>query len=155
MSALIVCLICDRQRKVFDPYGISVCSNCGVTDPRIIRNRKIWQDWDNKYGVPKIEAQRRAYAGLKWLRDQKGYKNGYASAKFKGIFGYWPPQEIEDVPPSPPFAGLSRRIAVDNARWTKQKRAEERANPTVVEPLPMPADGLPSFMTADDWTVKL
>jgi hypothetical protein len=99
--------------------------------------------------------QRRTLAGLKWLRDQKGYKQGYPSAKFRSIFGYWPPREIEDVSPEAPTTGLMRRIAVDNGHWKKLKRAEEKANPTVVEPLPMPVEGLPSFMNADDWAVKL
>src|SRR5215472_10064650 len=151
MSALIVCLICDRQRKVFDTYGINICSNCGVRDPRIVRDHRQVEDWSNKDGISNIEAQRRAYARLKWLRDTKRHKQGFALAKFKDIFGYWPPREIEDVPPEAPTAGLLRRINHDNLLWKKQKRAEEQVAKDFVQAVDTRiAAGQPSFMSADD-----
>src|SRR5215469_14670745 len=94
MSILIVCLFCDRTREVFRSQNNMVCSNCGVRDPRIVRDHREYEDWSNKDGLPKIEAQRRVYAGLKWIRETKNHKNGYALAKFKDIFGCWPPDEI-------------------------------------------------------------
>src|SRR5215469_1914282 len=152
---LILCLICDRQREVWLPPENLVCSNCGVPGPKVLRDRRSWDDWSPKDGVPKIEAQTRTLAALKWLRDTKGHKPGFANAKFRSIFGYWPPREIEDVEPSPPVGGLMKRIASDNIAWKKQKRAEEAANPTVVAKITPPVDYAPSFMTADDWAVKL
>src|SRR5215469_11334983 len=100
---LIVCLICDRQLEVFRDIAGLVCSNCGVLEPRVIpdKARRGSDDWSARDGVPKIEAQRRTLAALKWLRDTKGHKPGYPNAKFRSIFGYWPPREIEDVPPDP------------------------------------------------------
>jgi len=152
---LIVCLLCDRQREVFRVQSGMVCANCGVGDPRIVRDRRIWSDWEPKDGLPKIEAQRRTLAGLKWIQDNKGHKKGFPVAKFKDIFGDWPPREIEAVPPEAPTASLLRRIAWDNMRWKKQRRAEEKAEPKVVAQFPIPPEGLPSFMNADDWAVKL
>ena len=156
MSALIVCLICNRQSVKFWPRGTMICSNCGVRDPRIVRDHKQIKDWSNKDGVSKIEAQRRTLAGLKWLQDTRGYKQGYASAKFRSIFGYWPQREIEDVLPEVPTAGLLRKIAVGNSQWKKQKRAEERAAQDFVQAVDTRiATGQPSFMSPDDWAVKL
>jgi hypothetical protein len=155
MSALIVCLVCDRQHYVVDPYHINICSNCGVREPYIVRDHRIYEDWSDKDGIPKIEAQRRTYAGLKWLCNIKGHKPGYPLAKFRDIFGCWPPREIEDVPAEAPTVGLIRKIAVSNASWKKQKRAEEQANKPVIAKITHPVDYAPSWMTDEDWTVKL
>lgn len=160
MSALVVCLICDRQRVLWFPRGVLICSNCGAHDPQIIKDndRKAWTtDWNDKDGLAKIDACRRAYAGLKWLRDTRNYKPKWADARYRAIFGCWPQREIEHVSPEPPTANLIRRVRLDNQHWKKHKREEERARTIAVDPDPLLRfhEGTPSFMTAADWDVKL
>ncbi len=149
---LIVCCGCDRQREISPVKRINYnCSNCGAKKPRIIFRRKIWNNWSENTGIIKIEALRRTYAGLKWWAENKEYKPKYADAKFRSIFGNWPPDEISDVPPYSPTANLLWWIAKSNEAWKKKKRLEEKE--LQVE---LPVVSLPSpLMTDDDWSVEL
>lgn len=160
MSALVVCLICDRTRILFWAKNALRCSNCGVPDPRVIldTDHKAWTgDYELKDGLPKIEAMRRTYGMLKWIRDTKNFKPKWPDAKFRDIFGCWPPKEIENAPDDPPTAGLLRIIHIGNQRWKKAKKEQERLKIITADPDPLQRvqEGVPSFMTETDWDVRL
>ncbi len=157
---LVICFACDRQREISPVKRIKyTCSNCGAKNPRIIRRQKIWKNWEENAGIIKIEALRRTYAGLKWLAENRKFKPKYPDAKFKSIFGYWPPDEILEVPPYAPTSNLLWWIGRSNEAWKKQKRLEEKEKaPTILLRLPEPSSALATsspYMTADDWEVKL
>jgi hypothetical protein len=104
----------------------------------------------------KIEALRRTYAGLRWLEENKKFKPKYADAKFRSMFGYWPPDEIIDVPPYVLSQNLLWWITRSNQAWKKAKRLEEQTKaPQVVLRLPASEDAPSPFMTAEDWGVEL
>jgi hypothetical protein len=155
--ALIICCGCERQRKISPiKRNIYTCSNCGAKHPRIIRRQKIWANWEDSPGIVKIEALRRTYAGLRWLAENKKFKPKYADAKFRSIFGYWPPDEIIDVPPYVLSQNLLWWITRSNQAWKKAKRLEEQTKaPQVILRLPASEDTLSPFMTAEDWGVEL
>jgi hypothetical protein len=141
-----------------------------VKNPRIIHRRKIWANWEENAGIIKIEALRRTYAGLKFWGEMKEYKPKYADAKFRSIYGYWPPDEILEVPSYSPTTHLRWWIAKSNEAWKKARRLEElhraaspvpgdgnprravRTGPLIFLP---PLEDAPSLMTADDWSVEL
>lgn len=157
MVALIVCCGCARQREISEGVRKNlVCSNCGAQKPRIIYLRKSWHNWENIDGKNKIEAMREIYAGLIWLRDARKYSEKYPLAKFRAIFGCWPPYDFDNIPALPPTSGLLNWLHRSNEVWKRQKRSEEKAaEPEVVLKLPEPEPPIPSWMTDEDWLVKL
>ena len=94
---------------------------------------------------------RQTYAGLLWVAESKGYKHGWVSHKFRAIFGKWPRPQSK-VEPVVPSRELREWLGIMKARYRAQKKREEDK---VVVPLPMPPEGLPSFMSEEDWAVKL
>ena len=160
MTSMVICYACMHQREVFTTYRYNICGNCGARNPIKVRGqntvgKRWWVEWYDKEGHSPEHARQFVYSGLKWYAEQRNYKQGWAARKYLLIFGEWPSDDVKQLDAEPPLAPLMDWIKRENALWKKQKRAEEKANPTVVEPLPMPAEGLPSFMNADDWAVKL
>lgn len=164
---LIICCGCDRQRErqPIKRGGNVRCSNCGAYGPRIIYRRKIWLDWSEKDGLERMEARRRSYAGLRWIVESRGYKPGWASVKFKGLFGGWP-DGLEEVPAYEPTQGLLDWIRRGNARWKAARKLQEKGGgverglypsdevePSVTLACPLPPAS--ELMTEDDWNVTL
>jgi hypothetical protein len=103
-------------------------------------------DTGDKEGVSRSEARQRVYAGLLWLREQKGYKAGYPRMKFLAIFGERPNGEVNAEPPVGELMAWLRR---DIARWKASKRAKEAAQ------LRSPLEPKSELMTAADWEAGL
>ena len=166
---LLVCPACERQRIIQKLEKIDyICSNCGAHKALKIRRKGLWTSWADKAGVIKIEAMRGTYAGLKRIAEFNKYNPKWPLPKFKSIFHIWPPYEISEVPPAPPSKALLRWIAKSNEAWRKAKREEEKKMaPETVLRLPEPDQEVlsgtlsqgeaytPSFMTAEDWKIKL
>lgn len=79
-----------------------------------------------KKGQSDLFAEPETYSGLLWWANYKGYKRGWASNKFKEMFGHWP--DSIKVEPRPPTMALSRRIRAMQIRWAKSKH--NPANPS-------------------------
>lgn len=99
---------------------------------------------------------RETYAGLLWEAARKGYKHGWVCHKFREIFGKWPRPKSK-VEPTPPDSHLREFLQIINGRYRAHKKREEAAREAreaaVVE---LKSEGLmPSFMTPEDWDVKL
>jgi hypothetical protein len=92
---------------------------------------------------------RTTYAGLLWEAARKGYRHGWTVNKFREIFGKWPrPRSV--VAPLEPDTELREYLTITNNRYAaRMRRREQRTQQLKAEGL------LPSFMTAEDWEVKL
>ena len=129
---LIICVACGRQRDI-EPVkrGKLRCSNCGAITPKIVyrtmQRVRLGLEAGDKDGIEKYEARARTLAGLKWIADQKGYKQGeygWAAVSFKNIFGEWPNGESL-VPPDAPQGGVMDWMKRRNAQYAKEMRAKE------------------------------
>jgi len=96
---------------------------------------------------------RETYAGLLWMQRYKGYSYGWVCHKFREIFGKWPRPQTK-VEPMPPNTDLREWVGIINTRFRARKKREEAAKEAVVAELKA-NDMLPSFMTPEDWEVKL
>ena len=160
---LLVCFACDKQREVFALFtDRRVCGNCGARHPISIRNQRTlgkkrsWIEWCDKDGIPKRDAYIRTFGGLAWFADQRKYKTKWTDLKFLKIFGFVPEADIIPVRNEAPTQGLLYWITRDTAEWVRHKRADEIAHQSYVERVDERiSDLLPSFMTQDDWAVKL
>jgi hypothetical protein len=87
------------------------------------------------------------------MQRYKGYTYGWVCHKFREIFGGWP-RPTTDVEPAPPNSDLREWIGIINTRYRAKKKREEAAKEAVVAELKA-NDMLPSFMTPEDWEVRL
>jgi hypothetical protein len=55
----------------------------------------------------------------------------------------------------PPRAALMYWLQRENEAWKRWKREEERTKIPVIAKIPHPVDYAPSWMTDEDWAVKL
>jgi len=92
---------------------------------------------------------RETYAGLLWIAQHKGYKWGWVCHKFRAIFGKWPRPQSK-VDPVEPKLELREWLGIINSRYRAQKKREEERVQALKE-----AGMLPSFMTPEDWDVRL
>lgn len=88
---------------------------------------------------------REVYAGLLWWQLQQGYWPGWLENKFFEIFGKFPKPRTW-VLPQEPSADLREYLGIMNTRYRAKKKREEALKKD---------DLLPSFMTEEDWQVKL
>ncbi len=161
---LIICLACGCQKELTPlKRGKYRCHNCGALEPRLLRQRKVWMDeWGDKAGVDIETARHRTYAGLKWYAQNKGYKSGWASMKFKAIFGRWPNGEAKEEAAAP-GEGLMRWIKKQNANYAKERRKNgdvySRVSARVgggdaVDAVPV-VDTQSVLMSDEDWNTPL
>jgi hypothetical protein len=159
---LLICIACERCREISPIRRRNYfCSNCGAYFPRIIRQKKWWTE--KQYNQKnKTEALRATYAALRWIAENKKYSTGYCAVKFNIIFRYWPPDAYSDIPALPPSSNLLRFIGRQNQLWRIQKLAEEAEAKKMAPVLALAPSSLtteanysPSWMTEEDWQVKL
>jgi|SRR5215472_15041816 len=96
---------------------------------------------------------RGTYAGLLWIAREKGYQWGWVPNKFREIFGKWPRPQSK-VEPVEPSSVLREYLGIMNRRYAARRRREEAAREAIVAELKA-NDMLPSFMTPEDWDVRL
>jgi len=77
-----------------------------------------WHDVD---GVPREEAERRTLSGLLWFANARGYKPGWASVKFKALFGKWPDRE-KGVDAEAPVGGLMNWVTREQLAYAAECR---------------------------------
>jgi hypothetical protein len=162
---LIICIACGRQRQVTPlKRGDYRCTNCGGHAAILVRQQKVWADWEDKDGVDIETATHRTYGGLIWWADKKGYKKakGWAAHKFKKIFRRWPNGEANDANGQAPSSELSRWIDKQKAAYARERRKREQGNQRLAElgdrisvRSGNGVDDTGSLMTAEDWKVEL
>ena len=147
---LIICACCGRQRNVEKrKRGKLKCSNCGAAAARVIIRLRAWMDITDKDGVEASVAHHATMARLKYYADMKGYKPGWASMKFKTLFGRWPNGEsIEE--PQVPTTDLLKWFWKQAAEYSREMRKKEAANIKPKEP-----EKQSDLMSWQDYEVKL
>jgi hypothetical protein len=141
---LIICLSCGRQRLVSPIKKKNYfCSNCEARHPRLVRREIALVVWADREGVEPELARHQTFAGLKKYAEYRGYKPGWASMKFKELFGRWPNGESNEAaaPAAHELLGWIRR---QNAAYGRRMRAKEKP------PAAEPEQGSP-LMSAEDW----
>ena len=159
---LLVCYACGRQRVVFCAMSDKrICSNCRARHPILVRNQRAigkrsnWIEWVDKDGIPAQDAYETVYAQLMWIGEHRHYKPAWQDMKFLKIFG-WTDGLALVIHPEPPTAALLYWVHRDNLEWRRHKEADEIAGKDYANRVDERiTDLLPSFMTPDDWGVKL
>ena len=95
-------------------------------------------------GIEAEPAQHQTFSGLKGYAARRGYKPGWASMKFKELFGRWPNGESRE-PAAPAGHELLGWIRRQNIAYAKSK------GPRKIEPFPARLRRNPSLMSEDDW----
>ncbi|MGE0282959.1 MAG: DEAD/DEAH box helicase [Rhizobiaceae bacterium] len=115
------------------PAGILQCAQCGFVPERqsqiAERDGQLIQLNGKRRtkaeGTP--HSQQDVYSMLLWIVQERGYKPGYAAAKFKDRYGIWPPRHLMALPKPPDAIFMnwlkSRNIAYARAR----KKADAHA----------------------------
>lgn len=108
------------------PAGVLACTECGFLPERQsqIEERAGHLVQLNGKRKAKGEAtphsQQDVYSMLLWIVQERGYKSGYAAAKFKDRYGIWPPRHLMALPKPPDAIFMnwlkSRAIAFHKAR---------------------------------------
>ena len=79
---------------------------------------------DKKDATP--HSQQQFYSMLVWIGLERGYKSGYAAAKFRDRYGHWP-RGLSEVPMAPDAAFLnwlkSQQIAFHKRRQKEARHA--------------------------------
>ena len=66
------------------------------------------------------------FAELKGYAFQHGYKNGWASNKYRDRIGKWPANDMKDIPMLSPRPSTASWIKSEQIRWAKSKARESR-----------------------------
>jgi hypothetical protein len=146
---LIICACCGRQRNVEKrKRGTYKCNNCGAKAARVIIRIKHWMMVENIDGIDGKLARHATMARLKYYAEMKGYKPGWASFKFKMLFGCWPNGESVEEP-QVPTTDLMKWMWKQAAEYSRLMRKKEAAalKPLVPEPKS-------ELMTKEDWDFK-
>jgi hypothetical protein len=93
------------------------------------------------------EAKVLTYAGLISIARERGYKIGWASVKYRAIYGVWPADDNKPEPQNP-SAELAWWIRKQNIEYAKAHFPREKKPPK-------PVEKKSSLMTAEDWDVNL
>jgi len=92
---------------------------------------------------------RTTFTGLLWERARRGYRYGWVCYKFREIFGGWPRPRAK-YPPALPEPILREYLSIMAKRYAGRMRRRE------LKEKQLRNEGLlPSFMTIEDWDVKL
>lgn len=146
---LLLCISCGYQREMSPiPRKSFRCSKCGCRHPRLIRTEKMpgMIVGGDREGIDPELARHGAMGGLKKIGEYRGYKPGWASMKFKELYGRWPNGESKE-PAAPAPHEILAWVRRQNAAYAR--RMPKRSTATV-----LPEEKSP-LMTDDDWNTPL
>ena len=111
---------CPRCYRVHDPRP--TCPHCGHVYPKRSGVSHVAGELvELGSGASATPDQRQAvYSQLLWIARERGYKPGYAAAKFKSRFGTFP-NGLREVP-APPSPALLRWIRAEAIAYAKSKK---------------------------------
>lgn len=121
--AWVVCCSCHHYAEVKPlPRGAKLkCSNCQAKAVRTVRQLKT--SMLNGGQMPADVARVLTHAALVSIANHRGYKPGWAAAKFKAIYGYWPDNKPEPQNPSGELLWWIRQGNKKFARMMADKEA--------------------------------
>ena len=121
-----------------EPKGATVCPNCAAiftaspTCPecghqlrptgRLVPTREGSLVELGAGATPEAIDRRAFYAELRGLTAQRGYKPGFAKAKFRERFNAWPPWSWDTDPPVPPSLTTEHWVLARQIAWRKAGR---------------------------------
>lgn len=111
------------------PAGIHQCPSCGFAPERqsVIEERSgDLVQINGKRQASQQPDRQTFYSMLLWVQQERGYKQGYAAAKFKDRFGVWPDRlSTVTVPPDAAMLNWlkSRQIAFAKRRQKEARNA--------------------------------
>jgi len=108
------------------------CPECGYIEPRYGKTVTTMDGELVELSIPtneELQDQQVLYAELAGYAEEKGYKSGWVSHKFKERTGAWPPRAWQLHPPIQllrPSVELRRSILAGQRKWYRQKDQEGR-----------------------------
>lgn len=106
--------------KAVKPKGIHACPECGYAPAPAETGVHATDEELVEIGgrsVSKPEDKQSWWSQLLWLADERGYKRGWASYKYREKFGVWPKGLAdEELPPTPQVRRFVRSQAVAFAK---------------------------------------
>ena len=118
--------LCPSCGAFFAPK-CDTCAHCGFTRQRhngVIVLPGEMEELQRKERAAKADRQR-WFSELVWIGRERGYKPGWAAAKFKDKFGAWPRGLQEDAK-SPMFDTL-KWVQSEQIRWAKSRANQQNA----------------------------
>jgi DNA repair protein RadD len=119
------------QCQFVKPPKMSVCPSCGFEakhGPKEITCAagELVELNRNKRKVPPTERSEKGfYAELKHVAASRGYKPGWAAAKFKDWRGKWPPRSWQhEITPREPSLATLNWIRSQNIAWAKAREKQ-------------------------------
>jgi DNA repair protein RadD len=104
------------------PCGVSVCPQCGFAAS--VPN-EVFAEAGDLQRLMKTEDKAHLFAEIRYIQQQRGYSDGWASHSFKKMTGVWP-NHYRDVHPIPPSEYTERRIKAMLIRYAKAKEEESK-----------------------------
>ena len=115
---------CPRCTELI-PVAAKCCPNCGFTPKRFspvkVEDGDLIEIGGSKVAGPGKLSKMSFYAQLKGFAIERGYKSGWAKAKFKAKTKEWPHHSIENCPPVMCGNKVRSWIRSDMIRWAKTK----------------------------------
>jgi superfamily II DNA or RNA helicase len=108
------------------PAGVHVCPNCGFAPQRQANVHTIDGEL-TEFSTTKAkklarvdrQAKQRWYSMLRWIAEQRAYKQGWAANQYRAKFEEWPGGLLElAIPPDPEVSNWVRHRMI---RWAKSK----------------------------------
>jgi len=137
-----ICISCHHAVKQVVLKGKAdklVCSVCGSHAVRTAV--KLKQSMLNGGQMPRELARRLTHAGLVSIAKERGYKPGWATAKYRTIFHDWPPRRAPE--PANPNAEILWWVRKGNIEYAKTHFPREKKKLVVEKPS--------ALMTEADW----
>jgi hypothetical protein len=141
-----VCISCHHATKRVVPKGKAdklVCTICGSHVARVVK--VLRQSMLNGGQMPREMARRLTHAGLVSIAKERGYKPGWATAKYRTIFHDWPSRQIPE--PSNPNAEILWWVRKGNIAYAKKNFPREKKKLVVEKPS--------ELMNEADWNTDL
>jgi DNA repair protein RadD len=165
------------QCHMLKPPRTAVCLNCGhkveahAAAPRAEAPGELGEFTGKisraKPTFDQIFKKDQVYGMLKFICSERGYNPGWASNKFRELYGVWP-NHYKDAPLMVPVPAIRSWIKSTQIAWARSKRnpvngKEVVCNGPTPKHNPVPAQNtgagrafLPgTLMTAEDWEVEL
>lgn len=114
------------------PAGVHQCSSCGFAPERqsSIEEREGELVQLNGERRDKADAtkhsRQQVYSMLLWVQRERGYKPGYAAAKYRARYGTWP-RRLVDVPQAPDAVFLNWLKSQEIAFYKRRQKEARRA----------------------------
>jgi DNA repair protein RadD len=103
------------------PANADTCAHCGHVRTRKNQVVAVPGEMEELSGNALREQKRAWLAGLKYISQLQGYKEGWAAHKFREKFGTWP-NNIH-VQPAPPTTEVQRWVTSRRIAWAKGRKA--------------------------------